>query len=343
MRDRGLAHIAAGGEVAGAYLRQVAQLPKDRESGGVGGRLQEQDVRIGLSLHMGHGIDRCLYSQVSIQTTRTGRPARPPRSEGPDHDDRLTTTETAIHETVREHYAAAALQASGHGLLQRPRDDRREPLLRPRARRAPRRGRPRLPGLRQPDRGRGPASRRARPGPRVGRWHRRPPVRQARRPDRPGLRRRHDRRDARTGPAQCRRGRRHERRVPQGPHRGDPAAGGVHRRRHQQLRRQPGGGQAGGVRARSPGSSGPAAASASATSSPRTRSPPRSGPSVAPMPAASPAPSRCRSSAPGLAAVGLTDVSITPSHTVTDGMISAIIKAIEAGGRPPADRPGRSP
>src|SRR3954467_2022789 len=29
----------------------------------------------------------------------------------------------------------------------------------------------------------------------------------------------------------------------------------------------------------------------------------------------------------GLAAVGLTDVSITPSHTVTDGMISAIIKA----------------
>ena len=26
-------------------------------------------------------------------------------------------------------------------------------------------------------------------------------------------------------------------------------------------------------------------------------------------------------------AVGLTDVTITPSHTVTDGMISAIIKA----------------
>ena len=29
----------------------------------------------------------------------------------------------------------------------------------------------------------------------------------------------------------------------------------------------------------------------------------------------------------GLEAVGLTDVTITPSHAVTDGMISAIIKA----------------
>jgi arsenite methyltransferase len=38
----------------------------------------------------------------------------------------------------------------------------------------------------------------------------------------------------------------------------------------------------------------------------------------------------------GLEAVGLTDVSITPSHAVTDGMISAIIKATK-----PADsRPG---
>ena len=41
---------------------------------------------------------------------------------------------------------------------------------------------------------------------------------------------------------------RHERRVPQGPHRGDPAAGRVDRRRHQQLRRQPRRGQARRVR-----------------------------------------------------------------------------------------------
>ena len=40
----------------------------------------------------------------------------------------------------------------------------------------------------------------------------------------------------------------------------------------------------------------------------------------------------------GLQAVGLTDVSITPSHTVTDGMISAIIKATKpADARPLID------
>jgi hypothetical protein len=31
----------------------------------------------------------------------------------------------------------------------------------------------------------------------------------------------------------------------------------------------------------------------------------------------------------GLEAVGLTDVSITPSHAVADGMVSAIIKAMK--------------
>ena len=50
----------------------------------------------------------------------------------------------------------------------------------------------------------------------------------------------------------------------------------------------------------------------------------------------------------GLEAVGLTDVTITPSHTVTEGMISAIIKATKpADARPlidlsaPRDLPGR--
>ena len=44
----------------------------------------------------------------------------------------------------------------------------------------------------------------------------------------------------------------------------------------------------------------------------------------------------------GLAAVGLTDVSITPSHTVTDGMISAIIKASKpADARPLIDLEAR--
>ena len=45
------------------------------------------------------------------------------------------TTES-IHETVREHYAGGGRpRVPGRGLLQRPRDDRREPLLGPRARR----------------------------------------------------------------------------------------------------------------------------------------------------------------------------------------------------------------
>ena len=44
----------------------------------------------------------------------------------------------------------------------------------------------------------------------------------------------------------------------------------------------------------------------------------------------------------GLQAVGLTDVTITPSHTVTDGMISAIIKATKpADARPLIDLAAR--
>jgi hypothetical protein len=44
----------------------------------------------------------------------------------------------------------------------------------------------------------------------------------------------------------------------------------------------------------------------------------------------------------GLEAVGLTGVTITPSHTVTDGMISAIIKATKpADARPLIDLSAR--
>ena len=48
----------------------------------------------------------------------------------------------------------------------------------------------------------------------------------------------------------------------------------------------------------------------------------------------------------GLEAVGLIDVSITPSHAVTDGMISAIIKATKPADAPPLidlDAPRRLP
>ena len=40
---------------------QIAQLAQDRESGRVGGGLEEQDVGVGLAFHCDHCIDRCLY------------------------------------------------------------------------------------------------------------------------------------------------------------------------------------------------------------------------------------------------------------------------------------------
>ncbi len=58
-------------------------------------------------------------------------------------------------------------------------------------------------------------------------------------PTRLRLRPRHDRRDARAGAPQRGRGRRDERRVPEGPDRGDPPPRRLGRRRHQQLRHQP--------------------------------------------------------------------------------------------------------
>ena len=72
-------------------------------------------------------------------------------------------------------------------------------------------------------------------------------------PDRPRHRARHDRRDAGPRPAQRRRGRRDQRRVPEGHDRGDPAPGRLGRRRDQQLRDQPRRRQAGRVPRDRPG------------------------------------------------------------------------------------------
>ena len=157
------------------------------------------------------------------------------------------------------------------------------------------------PRLRQSDRGRRPARRRARARSRLGRWHRRPPVGEARRPDRAGLRARHDRRDAGPGAAQRGRGRRHQRRVPEGHDRGHPAAGRLDRRRHQQLRHQPGRRQAGGLPRDRAGAAARVAGSASPTSSPRTACRPTSARARLATSAASPARCRSPSSEPGLA------------------------------------------
>ena len=82
------------------------------------------------------------------------------------------------------------------------------------------------------------AARPDRARPRLRRRHRRAALGQTRRPDRQGVRPGHDGRDARPRPRESAEGRRHERRVPQGHHRGDPAPRQFGGRHHLQLRHQ---------------------------------------------------------------------------------------------------------
>ena len=146
--------------------------------------------------------------------------------------------------------------------------------------------------------------------------------------------------------AQRRRGRRHQRRVPERPHRGHPPARRDRRRGHLQLCRQPVDRQAGGVRRDLPG---PQAWRAHRHHRRRRRGPAlRRGPGRAgrlgrlhrrrPLQAEYEA---------GLAAAGFADISVTFTHQVGDGLHSAIIKATR-----PADgtstaawppRPSRAP
>ena len=157
------------------------------------------------------------------------------------------TTET-IHEQVRVHYAERGTPSDCRRLLFRRAGDHRRPAVQhARAGRAARRGRAREPWLREPDRCRRAPRGRARPRPRLRRRHRRSSLREAGRTDRSGDRSRHDGRDAGACAKQRCRGRSDQRRVPERPHRGDPVAGGLRRRRHLELRDQPGRGQTGGL------------------------------------------------------------------------------------------------
>ena len=103
MRHRGLADVAAGSEVAGADLVAVAQLAEDGEASRVGGGLEEEDVGIGLSFHAATVLTSIYVDKYQYNTTGMG-----PGRRG---SDATMTTET-IHETVREQYAAAAVRAS---------------------------------------------------------------------------------------------------------------------------------------------------------------------------------------------------------------------------------------
>ena len=204
---------------------------------------------------------------------------------------------------------------------------------RARSRGAARRGGAGQPRLRQPHRGRRAARGRGRPRPRLRRRDRRPAVRAAGRPDRVRLRPGHDRRDARARPAQRRRGGRLQRRVPQGPHRGHPAArrlastsssatasstcstdkaGGPRRDRPRPPPRRPDGRQRRRRRRH-------------AQSRPNV-------PSAAASPAASPAPCRSASTARASTAAGLVDIEVTATHAVGDGLHGAIIRATKPAG-----------
>ena len=163
--------------------------------------------------------------------------------------------------------------------------------------------------------------------PRVRRRDRRPALGGARRPDRLRLRPRHDRRDARAGAPERRRGRCHERRVPQGPDRG---------------------------RSRSmPRASTSSSATASSTSPPtRPRSSarsrgscgragaigvsdvvadddlsPASARSAAASSAASRAPSRSASTAPASPPSASPTSRSAPTHAEADGLYGALVRA----------------
>ena len=104
VRHRRLADVAAGGEVTGADLGAVAQLAQDRESGRVGGGLEEQDVGVGLALHTPTVLTDVYIVKYQYSTHRH-------HQDRPRSDRTAMTTET-IHETVRQHYADAAVRAS---------------------------------------------------------------------------------------------------------------------------------------------------------------------------------------------------------------------------------------
>ena len=239
MRDRRLADVAAGGEVAGADLG-------DSRSAGGGSRVgsgRPQPGGAGRRDRSGASSRSNVLTDVYIvkyQYSNHGPPA--PRS------THAMTTET-IHETVRQHYADAAVRASqGSSCCSDPETIganlysalERDELPDAAVLASLGCGNPTAVADLHPGR--------ARPRPRLRRRHRRPPLGQAGRADRPGVRRRHDRRDAGAGAGERRPGRRDERRVPEGPHRGAAAARRVDRRRHQQLRRQPRRRQARGLR-----------------------------------------------------------------------------------------------
>ena len=134
------------------------------------------------------------------------------------------------------------------------------------------------------------------------------------------VRPRHDRRDARPRSAERRRGGRRERRVPQGLHRGRPAARRERRRDHLELRDQPVRRQDQGVRrdaARAP--TGRSHRDQRRRRVGRPHRPP-SGPSAGASSGASPARSRSASTARGSRVPGSMRVEIEPTHEVADGM-----------------------
>src|SRR4029079_14228792 len=95
MRHGRLGDVVAGRDIAGADRPGQRELPEDRQADGIGRRLQELDFGICLAFHVDQYIDRCILRQVSIHCSAV-RQRRP-------------LMNTPIHDLVRDHYAGIAL------------------------------------------------------------------------------------------------------------------------------------------------------------------------------------------------------------------------------------------
>ena len=144
------------------------------------------------------------------------------------------------------------------------------------------------------------------------------------------VRPRHDGRDARARTQERRRGGQRRTRLPEGDHRGRPAAGGIGRRRDLELRDQPLDRQACGARRDRPRAEAGRACRRRRTSWPRIASRRPSAPSAGRYVGCIAGALSKREYEDGLAAAGFEDVEVTFTHEVADGMHGAIVKAMKS-------------
>ncbi len=150
--------------------------------------------------------------------------------------------------------------------------------------------------------------------------------------DRIRLRTRHDRRDARPGQEERGRGRSHQRRVPEGIHRGHSPPQQRRSTLSSPIALSTSPPTSRPCSMRFTECSDPVGGSGSATSSPTTHLTPTSEPNEDRGSAASPGPSPTANTETCSATAGFNEISLTTSHQATDGMDSVIIRAQKPSG-----------